>query len=220
MGKMSQVEFDHQHQHQHHRSSSSSSIDSNTNSTGYEIEHDYYGNVSSTTSSLSSSTNNHHNSSYNYTKDHLSTDLRLGLTLSHHHHHFPSSSSPREQYSDWPPIKGHLRNTLAGKSNSRPSTIPREDTLFVKVYMQGIPIGRKLDLLSIHGYHTLISTLSQMFKTTILYPEIVHRNSLEKCHILTYEDKEGDWMMVGDVPWEMFLTTVKRLKIATLERCQ
>lgn len=21
-------------------------------------------------------------------------------------------------------------------------------------------------------------------------------------HILTYEDKEGDWMMVGDVPWE------------------
>lgn len=23
-----------------------------------------------------------------------------------------------------------------------------------------------------------------------------------KYHILTYEDKEGDWMMVGDVPWE------------------
>lgn len=21
-------------------------------------------------------------------------------------------------------------------------------------------------------------------------------------HVLTYEDKEGDWMMVGDVPWE------------------
>lgn len=24
----------------------------------------------------------------------------------------------------------------------------------------------------------------------------------EKCHVLTYEDKEGDWLMVGDVPWE------------------
>lgn len=21
-------------------------------------------------------------------------------------------------------------------------------------------------------------------------------------HVLTYEDREGDWMMVGDVPWE------------------
>lgn len=24
----------------------------------------------------------------------------------------------------------------------------------------------------------------------------------EKSHVLTYADKEGDWMMVGDVPWE------------------
>jgi hypothetical protein len=21
-------------------------------------------------------------------------------------------------------------------------------------------------------------------------------------HVLTYEDRDGDWMMVGDVPWE------------------
>ncbi|KAI7747629.1 hypothetical protein M8C21_024624 [Ambrosia artemisiifolia] len=31
--------------------------------------------------------------------------------------------------------------------------------------------------------------------------------------VLTYEDKEGDWMLVGDVPWRMFLSTVKRLRI-------
>jgi len=24
----------------------------------------------------------------------------------------------------------------------------------------------------------------------------------EKSHVLTYADKEDDWMMVGDVPWE------------------
>ncbi len=24
----------------------------------------------------------------------------------------------------------------------------------------------------------------------------------DKCHVLTYEDEEGDLMMVGDVPWE------------------
>lgn len=24
----------------------------------------------------------------------------------------------------------------------------------------------------------------------------------ERCHVLTYEDGEGDLIMVGDVPWE------------------
>uniref|UniRef100_M4DD43 Auxin-responsive protein n=1 Tax=Brassica campestris TaxID=3711 RepID=M4DD43_BRACM len=36
----------------------------------------------------------------------------------------------------------------------------------------------------------------------------------EKSHVLTYADKEGDWIMVGDVPWEMFLSSVRRLKIS------
>ncbi|KAK4408111.1 Auxin-induced protein 22E [Sesamum angolense] len=29
----------------------------------------------------------------------------------------------------------------------------------------------------------------------------------------TYEDKDGDWMLVGDVPWDMFITSCKRLRI-------
>ncbi|MCL7033691.1 hypothetical protein MKW94_015939, partial [Papaver nudicaule] len=31
--------------------------------------------------------------------------------------------------------------------------------------------------------------------------------------VLTYEDKDGDWMLVGDVPWEMFIESCKRLRI-------
>ncbi|KAI7741334.1 hypothetical protein M8C21_029239, partial [Ambrosia artemisiifolia] len=31
--------------------------------------------------------------------------------------------------------------------------------------------------------------------------------------VLTYEDKDGDWMLVGDVPWEMFIDSCKRLRI-------
>ncbi|KAI3734592.1 hypothetical protein L6452_14063 [Arctium lappa] len=31
--------------------------------------------------------------------------------------------------------------------------------------------------------------------------------------VLTYEDKDGDYMLVGDVPWQMFLGSVKRLRI-------
>lgn len=126
----------------------------------------------------------------------------------------------REQQSDWPPIKTLLRKALAGEGNKC-----NDATFFVKVYMEGIPIGRKLDLFAHDGYHALIRTLDHMFSTTILckshifllmcssQSEIINDSfqagaevdgvlHSEKCHVLTYEDKEGDWMMVGDVPWE------------------
>ncbi|KAH7573912.1 hypothetical protein JRO89_XS03G0226300 [Xanthoceras sorbifolium] len=149
----------------------------------------------------------------------LSTDLKLGLSISPSHNDVSSTSTQREQrFLDWPPIKPLLRSTLAGHGG--------HVSLFVKVYMEGIPIGRKLDLFAHQGYNALITNLSHMFTTTIRCPDDTpvdhHRATVdhsEKYHVLTYEDKEGDWMMVGDVPWEMFLTTVKRLKIARADRC-
>ncbi|RYR73875.1 hypothetical protein Ahy_A02g008426 [Arachis hypogaea] len=55
-----------------------------------------------------------------------------------------------------------------------------------------------------------------MFNTTILWSremdEIVVQPG-ERCHVLTYEDEEGDLVIVRDVPLEMFVSTVKRLKI-------
>ncbi|CAN1353372.1 Auxin-responsive protein IAA31 [Linum perenne] len=73
--------------------------------------------------------------------------------------------------------------------------------------MEGIPIGRKLDLLAYASYEDMITTLDDMFGTHILC------NQQVQYHVLTYEDKEGDWLIVGDVPWEMFVSCVKRLKI-------
>lgn len=32
-------------------------------------------------------------------------------------------------------------------------------------------------------------------------------------YVLTYEDKDGDWMLVGDVPWNMFTDSCRRLRI-------
>ncbi|MCL7040370.1 hypothetical protein MKW94_011017 [Papaver nudicaule] len=141
----------------------------------------------------------------------LSTDLRLGLSIS------SSNSSRDHEQPDWPPIKRSLRNTLAEKGSNNNGNRP---TFYVKVYLEGIPIGRKLDLFAHHGYVKLIRTLSHMFLTTIIYPGVdrVHSDH-EDYHVLTYEDKEGDWMMVGDVPWNMFLTTVKRLKITRSNQC-
>ncbi|RCV23800.1 hypothetical protein SETIT_5G033700v2 [Setaria italica] len=99
----------------------------------------------------------------------LSTDLQLGLSLS------PASSSllvaetksipstPRNQVlPDWPPIKPFLRSALTASAR-------RRRTLFVKVYMEGVPIGRKLDLLLLDGYDSLLAKLRHMFKTPITY---------------------------------------------------
>lgn len=66
----------------------------------------------------------------------------------------------REQPSEWPvPIKPALEED-ENECNSA--------TFFVKVYMEGIPIGRKLDLLAHESYNDLIRTLEHMFNTNII----------------------------------------------------
>ncbi|OIW07051.1 hypothetical protein TanjilG_02685 [Lupinus angustifolius] len=137
--------------------------------------------------------------------DELHTDLRLGLGI---------------------PITQHVGSSMSGRnrqqlqplqSGSTQSAEVNDESFFVKVYMEGIPIGRKLNLLAHDGYLELVKTLEQMFDTTILWGNEMDRVQPERCHVLTYEDGEGDLVMVGDIPWEMFLSTVKRLKITRVD---
>ncbi|XP_047062440.1 auxin-responsive protein IAA20-like [Lolium rigidum] len=75
----------------------------------------------------------------------------------------------------------------------------------VKVSMEGVPIGRKVDL-SLHGsYDELIRTLRLMFPASSACQG--HQ------YAVTYEDGDGDWLLVGDVPWEDFARSAKRLRI-------
>ncbi|RAL38339.1 hypothetical protein DM860_002317 [Cuscuta australis] len=152
----------------------------------------------------------------------------------------PTASS---QVVGWPPIAAYRMNTLANtNSQSKLSDDEQEDEVveeaienskkkmshgFVKVNMDGHPIGRKVDLIAHTSYKTLALTLEDMFfkstpKTTNStcrrgkQQKMVPSKLLDKCSsefVLTYEDKDGDWMLVGDVPWGMFLSTVKRLRI-------
>ncbi|KAH0842049.1 hypothetical protein HID58_092129 [Brassica napus] len=135
-----------------------------------------------------------------------SVNLSLSLT-------FPSTSSQRETSQDWPPIKPRLRDTLKSL-RLRLRQRGYNTALFVKVYMEGVPIGRKLDLSTFSGYKSLLENLSHMFDTSVICG-----TRDRKHHVLTYQDKDGDWMMVGDIPWDMFLETVRRLKITRPERC-
>ncbi|KAM3400661.1 hypothetical protein ACQJBY_005486 [Aegilops geniculata] len=156
----------------------------------------------------------------------LSTDLHLGLSLrscssSIHTADGVSASTPRSTLTTTTmrptaPSPGPAYERGGGSSHGQQS-------LFVKVYMEGVPIGRKLDLLLLDGYDRLLAVLGRMFKASIIHPDTVGRDhrvvlgEKQARHVVTYQDQEGDWLMAGDVPWELFLAGVKKLKIARVD---
>ncbi|KAF8089121.1 hypothetical protein N665_0517s0008 [Sinapis alba] len=119
-----------------------------------------------------------------------------------------------------------IKNKKCGDDNGRAKTMEpkRQGGLFVKINMFGVPIGRKVDLSSHNSYEQLSFTVDKLFRGLLA----AQRESLsfgeeEKVitelldgngeYTLTYEDNEGDKMLVGDVPWHMFVSSVKRLRV-------
>ncbi|XVE86912.1 hypothetical protein DITRI_Ditri18aG0073800 [Diplodiscus trichospermus] len=142
-----------------------------------------------------------------------------------------NSSAPaaKAQVVGWPPIRPFRTKTLAtsSKNNDEVDGKPGPGALFIKVSMDGAPYLRKVDLRTYSTYGELSSALKKMFSCFTLGQcgshgtrgkEILSESKLKDLlhgseYVLTYEDKDGDWMLVGDVPWEMFIETCKRLKI-------
>ncbi|KAJ8763910.1 hypothetical protein K2173_003692 [Erythroxylum novogranatense] len=164
--------------------------------------------------------------------------------------HEGGSPTSGSQVVGWPPIRASRMNSLVnqakspraeddkGTSGKEKSKVVLENKVcngnkinaannekghlgFVKVNMDGVPIGRKIDLNAHACYETLAQFLEEMFfrstvgslgeKQLARKPSILLNGSSE--FVLTYEDKEGDWMLLGDVPWGMFLSSVRRLRI-------
>jgi len=142
-----------------------------------------------------------------------------------------NSSAPatKAQVVGWPPIRSFRKNSLAtaSKNNDEVDGKAVAGALFVKVSMDGAPYLRKVDLKNYTAYQELSSALEKMFSCfTIgqygshgtLGREMLSESKLKDLlhgseYVLTYEDKDGDWMLVGDVPWEMFIGTCKRMRI-------
>uniref|UniRef100_A0A0A9HBV4 Auxin-responsive protein n=1 Tax=Arundo donax TaxID=35708 RepID=A0A0A9HBV4_ARUDO len=136
----------------------------------------------------------------------------------------------------WPPVRPFRRN-LAPPPSSKPRHEPSSHAagngsagaakveagrkgLFVKVNMDGVPIGRKLDLRAHGGYGTLSAAVDQLFRGLLAAQasgaeQEVITGLLDGGgeYTLVYEDDEGDQMLVGDVPWDMFIATAKRLRV-------
>lgn len=144
----------------------------------------------------------------------------------------------------WPPIRSFRKN-LATSSSSKSAyesenVVPKKVSgekpienerkgLFVKINMDGVPIGRKVDLKAYDSYEGLSSAVDELFRGLLAAQResVSGGNQSEKVeekaitglldgkgeYTLVYEDNEGDRMLVGDVPWHMFVSTVKRLRV-------
>ncbi|XP_059640611.1 auxin-responsive protein IAA9-like [Cornus florida] len=144
-------------------------------------------------------------------------------------HSNSNAPAAKAQVVGWPPIRSFRKNTLAttSKNNDAVDGKPGLGALFVKVSMDGAPYLRKVDLRMYSKYQELSSSLEKMFSCFTIGQfgsrggpgrETLSESKLRDLlhgseYVLTYEDKDGDWMLVGDVPWEMFIGSCKRLKI-------
>ncbi|KAE8671351.1 Auxin response factor 9 [Hibiscus syriacus] len=79
-----------------------------------------------------------------------------------------------------------------------------------KVQMQGIAVGRAVDLASLKGYKDLINELEKMF-------DIEGELSPHSKWSVVYTDDEGDMMLVGDDPWLEFCKMVRKIFIYSIE---
>ncbi|XP_072965190.1 auxin-responsive protein IAA25-like isoform X1 [Typha angustifolia] len=143
----------------------------------------------------------------------------------------------------WPPIRTFRRN-LGSPHLSKPTNSEQEaemtklvdmnneskiitsPTMFVKVNIEGCAVGRKIDLKAYDSYDSLSYVLQKMFHNFLSHDVVKNSNqddqveTIPSNYILIYEDNEGDRMLVGDVPWELFITSVRRLYITQDPRAQ
>ncbi|KAI3444396.1 hypothetical protein Pfo_001061 [Paulownia fortunei] len=96
-------------------------------------------------------------------------------------------------------------NDMQGKQSSASSSRTR-----IKVQMQGIAVGRGVDLTAFGGYNDLITELENMFE---IKGELCPRNKWE----VVYTDNEGDMMLVGDDPWLEFCKMARKICIYSSE---
>jgi auxin response factor len=97
------------------------------------------------------------------------------------------------------------RSALAKEVQSKPICSARSRT---KVQMQGVAVGRAVDLTTLSGYDELITELEEMFE---IKGELRTRNKWE----IVFTDNEGDMMLMGDDPWMEFCRMTRRIFICS-----
>ncbi|XP_015891418.1 auxin-induced protein AUX28 [Ziziphus jujuba] len=142
----------------------------------------------------------------------------------------PAKPPAKAQVVGWPPVRSFRKNMLAVQKSSSSSSEESEKNMglgltLVKVSMDGAPYLRKVDLKMYKSYQDLSDALAKMFSSFTIgncgsqgMKDFMNESKLMDLlsgsdYVPTYEDKDGDWMLVGDVPWEMFVESCKRVRI-------
>ncbi|EXB83883.1 Auxin response factor 18 [Morus notabilis] len=127
-------------------------------------------------------------------------------------------SSPRYASEDDKAQNGEALKLLA-EQKLTPQAPPRKDTQSkqgsssrsrTKVQMQGVAVGRAVDLTTLNGYNDLINELEKMF-------EIKGELHPPSKWAVVFTDDENDMMLVGDDPWTEFCKMVKKILIYSSE---
>jgi len=117
----------------------------------------------------------------------------------------------RTQVVGWPPVRSFRKN-IVNVHNQRNEG--GGAAAFVKVSMDGAPYLRKVDIRLYKSYQELSEALAKMFSSFTIQKcgsqgskDFINETKLIDLlngsdYVPTYEDKDGDWMLVGDVPWE------------------
>ncbi|KAJ8428323.1 hypothetical protein Cgig2_014214 [Carnegiea gigantea] len=117
----------------------------------------------------------------------------------------PGPSPPKAQLVGWPPVRASRKNAV------------KNSCKYVKVAVDGAPYLRKADLELYSSYQQLLKALEDMFSCFTIRNFFNDGKLLDPVngseYVPTYEDKDGDWMMVGDVPWKMFVESCKRIRL-------
>uniref|UniRef100_A0A0A8XN49 Auxin-responsive protein n=1 Tax=Arundo donax TaxID=35708 RepID=A0A0A8XN49_ARUDO len=129
----------------------------------------------------------------------------------------------------WPPVRSFRRNLASSRPPPQSSSAHQDGGakdgsaergqggLFVKINMDGVPIGRKVDLRAYGGYAELSAAVGKLFRGLLAAQRDPAAAAADKFfeeevelgmdggsgeYTLVYEDEEGDRVLVGDVPWE------------------
>ncbi|XP_021910822.1 auxin-responsive protein IAA29-like, partial [Carica papaya] len=146
-------------------------------------------------------------------------DRRRGEKKSNHSSAINKNGEEENGVVGWPPIKswrknmflqheqrggGRMNITHNNNTNQRTALmagvaengVGSSKPMFVKVKMEGAAIARKIDLSLYHSYQILKNSLIAMFAKY----QSCDTNGVAG-YTLTYQDKEGDWLLAGDLPW-------------------
>uniref|UniRef100_A0A803LN91 Auxin-responsive protein n=1 Tax=Chenopodium quinoa TaxID=63459 RepID=A0A803LN91_CHEQI len=105
----------------------------------------------------------------------------------------PKPAPSKTQLVGWPPVRASRKNVMKSYK-------------YVKVAVDGAPYLRKVDLELYNSYQQLLKALEDMFSSFTIRNFFNDGKLMDPVngsdYVPTYEDKDGDWMMVGDVPWK------------------